>query len=104
MGLYKEGIKTWDCCINPETSKFSISAEQGVDQSHLLIVLVHTLFILHLHMPQISQRTGTGVWELLLLFSSSLDIHNVGSEGLIFFHLLPKPKSLSAGDSAVCAQ
>lgn len=104
MGLYKKGTKTRGCCINPKTSNSHYLQSRAWIRSHLLTVLVHTLFILHLLTPQISQSSSTGVWELLLLFSSSLySTHNVGSEGLVFFHLL-KHKSLSTGDNAACAQ
>lgn len=41
---------------------------------------------------------------VLLLFSSSLYIRNMASEGLGFFRLLLKQKSVATGDSVVCAQ
>lgn len=102
MGLYKEGIKTWDCCINPETSKFSISAEQGLDWISLVnSACSHSIYSVLTHASNLSvQECGS----FFFLFSSILYKHSVGSEGLVFFHLLLKHKSWSTGDSALCAQ
>lgn len=102
MRLYNEGIKTKDCCINLETSKFSISAEQGVDWMSLVnSACSHSIYSALTHASNLSETQGCGSFFCFFL---SAYTHNMSSEGLVFFHLLLKHESLSTGDSAVCGQ
>lgn len=61
MRLYNEGIKTRDCCINPEISKFSISAEQGVDWMSLVnSAHLHSIYSALTHASNVSEAQRRG--------------------------------------------
>lgn len=69
MGLYKKGIKTWDCCINPETSKLPIPAEQGVDQISLVnSVCSHSIYSVLPHASNLSEYQHWGVGAFFAFF------------------------------------